>query len=1405
MCKPTLSRLDDRIASAFRSGALRLVSLHWLLHVRPAQLSMLRMAKRQELEALVPSPFLSSREAVAAVRSASRRVLVLTYPHGSHSEPDPTGAVLRAIERFLDWFVREFQLDPTELKSFGLFWDFPCLHQLPRTHEQETQFGEALDAMAGLYASPLATTVLQHRRVPPRPSELDGLLLINGVPSTVAATDLYRALGGGSCGGLTSAEPRGDQTWELRFATHQEAQQAEVVLGAWASSYFAEGRAALAYNERTYQERGWCFTEQSLCREVVGRSRQRGFERVRTEMETLPQSKLYEISETELPVPMRVEAPQDPEEVMDGIRVAAFSASTDVQKVLQMYRRYHTDTTQAMEAFQCAADAEGWAVTCDDGDHSGGKDSGGELNGGKANGGKGGGGHHGGGGGGGGRDMEMERRRRRGVYVGGLLVTLLHTLPLGLVQVSDYFSDLFVLAQFWRTGDVESFFVGALFVGLSIVCAWGACLVLQTYGSAEVGALVSKHGLVVCLLAPLNLHVLYIGMQHAHLKGRVGDDLALYKAKTYDVYYQLARDLRLIALGVRDKEEERGLRLEAAEEVEAIRSLFDSAPQFAEVEGLYALFVGFKVIETGLESVPLSILTAGALFGARTTGGGMAGGGTAEALLRASLVLSLCSMAYGFFAAAVQMDGTFGRPPAVQGKRAPYFLAILLHAAWVLAALGSCWGSPSLPYAWRHALPRLLMISGTIATLGFALGFTGTPQWPACRSASGHPSQPTRGSSAALALFWGGCRSVVMSLWASLACVVPSYCAFFSLLMLSFPVSIAGMAVDVAVVIPGALHFKWWDGKTGGLFQFATVFWPIARRLALTLMAAASLVADYSDAKCAFLACFQAADCAASYFLFAVNNYLPSLQQVAGCLCRRSQPYTNLSIAAEGGGDDAESRGDRVSAAYARAIVDAFLEDPREMERAYARRDGYLETLDMLDGLLLPADADLEGRQHVLTRASLQRACGDLKCQLPTLSPMEREVVNRALGSYLPSADGSSESELLAVLYGAAALAKRTLPPPSRVPSSGTRTPGPGPLKKDAGGCVTDRQGCGPPSSSRMSAPGQKASRQQKGRRGTGQPLKKLSANGVAGPQPLKPQPTPLPVAVPLPANTSDTRPALPCVLNLPLATATTAHPMCGVLLSQALRPEVWASRPSFLGRTVQRSHYELSYNVAAVSYFVSHAWPDNGARKLSMLREFLFLQEFCGKLIAALPLLAVFLVPTGFGVSSLVPSFAWWLPSMMPLGLLAMLMAWVMIASFDLLPQWMTPWAHSATLLWLDTCCLDQSSPTSIAAGFAALKDFLRQSERMVAFVSPQYFRRLWTVYELATFCRMHEGRLESRLLLLSLDWPSTLHPCAPGIRTRDRIHTCPPNMSSTHVMGSILLDGVRILLWAPHTVRTH
>ena len=226
-------------------------------------------------------------------------------------------------------------------------------------------------------------------------------------------------------------------------------------------------------------------------------------------------------------------------------------------------------------------------------------------------------------------------------------------------------------------------------------------------------------------------------------------------------------------------------------------------------------------------------------------------------------------------------------------------------------------------------------------------------------------------------------------------------------------------------------------------------------------------------------------------------------------------------------------------------------------------------------------------------------------------------------------------------------------------------------------------------------------------------------------------------------------------------------HPMRAVQLSFALQPALWASRPSFFGRTRLQSCYGLSEDAERADYFVSHASPDGGARKVAMLREFLCLQPLLGRSLVVLPMLGAFLLPLGLGLDetllrgSPVPPYAL---SCVPLALLACLVLWVLAAQLGALPPRMTPWALTPVAVWLDACSLCQATPESIDAGIDGLGGFLAASDKMVALVSEAYFRRLWTVYELATFCKANAGQLRSKLLLLSLEWPSSLHPCKRG-----------------------------------------
>merc|ERR1719193_646470 len=114
----------------------------------------------------------------------------------------------------------------------------------------------------------------------------------------------------------------------------------------------------------------------------------------------------------------------------------------------------------------------------------------------------------------------------------------------------------------------------------------------------------------------------------------------------------------------------------------------------------------------------------------------------------------------------------------------------------------------------------------------------------------------------------------------------------------------------------------------------------------------------------------------------------------------------------------------------------------------------------------------------------------------------------------------------------------------------------------------------------------------------------------------------------------------------------------------------------------------------------------------------------------------------------------------MMLLIVMFLFLLWVFCSILNVIPSRLAPWALSRQTVWLDKCCIDQSSPEMIKAGVYSFDKFLGNCDGMVAFVSPTYFSRIWCVFELASFCKIREEHPERELLLFSLEWPSSINP---------------------------------------------
>lgn len=188
-----------------------------------------------------------------------------------------------------------------------------------------------------------------------------------------------------------------------------------------------------------------------------------------------------------------------------------------------------------------------------------------------------------------------------------------HVVPVALIQFTDFASDVMVIVQL-ATMD------GAGADWIVCVAAVGLSLLVAWFLVGIDEDLSSRERLVACVLVCGNLHVLYVGTRYIS---------AVYEG------------------------------------------------QSEKAKKLYGLFVELKMLETGIESVVLGLVTAGAFV--RTLDGG-----SGLALFASSLALSLLSMAYGFFGQAANQNAD-----AVGHRRPALFFCLLVHLCWGVGAFGT--------------------------------------------------------------------------------------------------------------------------------------------------------------------------------------------------------------------------------------------------------------------------------------------------------------------------------------------------------------------------------------------------------------------------------------------------------------------------------------------------------------------------------------------------------------------------------------------------------------------------------------------------------------------------------------------------------------------------------------------
>ncbi|EOD23090.1 hypothetical protein EMIHUDRAFT_195665 [Emiliania huxleyi CCMP1516] len=283
------SRIDGKLVARLRDGSVRLLRCDWLAS-ESADAFLGRDADgtviMKRCQDLPAEAFVPCEEAVALLEAGDRSVLSLSYGWLTPLHPDPHGTTLAAVRRYL----------ASGAGGVGLFWDFAALPQKDEAGHRSLAdvaiFARGIEVMGSLYASITGTAVLQQRQV-----------VVPAVQSN-RPEDIQRQ-------------------WLQR---------------------------QMDYNERPYENRGWCLFEQGVAMTVAAHLAAAEAQAARAGKE-LPlrfrraqefRAKVYDIGGPE-PV-VRSCAARPPLEVLEeacgAIGSSRFTGKGDAEKVLQMLAEF---------------------------------------------------------------------------------------------------------------------------------------------------------------------------------------------------------------------------------------------------------------------------------------------------------------------------------------------------------------------------------------------------------------------------------------------------------------------------------------------------------------------------------------------------------------------------------------------------------------------------------------------------------------------------------------------------------------------------------------------------------------------------------------------------------------------------------------------------------------------------------------------------------------------------------------------------------------------------------------------------------------------------------------------------------------------------------------------------------
>ncbi|KAF4684659.1 hypothetical protein FOZ60_007427 [Perkinsus olseni] len=157
----------------------------------------------------------------------------------------------------------------------------------------------------------------------------------------------------------------------------------------------------------------------------------------------------------------------------------------------------------------------------------------------------------------------------------------------------------------------------------------------------------------------------------------------------------------------------------------------------------------------------------------------------------------------------------------------------------------------------------------------------------------------------------------------------------------------------------------------------------------------------------------------------------------------------------------------------------------------------------------------------------------------------------------------------------------------------------------------------------------------------------------------------------------------------------------------------------------IQPDALESSFPVSRLDIFLSHSWSASGLwKQVALIMSFY------------LPFAFKWMVWSTFPLAGLV---LWLLDAVNPSDVLLVSLGFGAFLSGLFASRL---FKHNRTTVFLDKCCISQVDPVERMHGISRLSEYLRISDKFVILWSPDYFKRLWCVYELACFLQTHDER---------------------------------------------------------------